>query len=201
MSPSTPKAMTPDADPYSVALLVTQALDALGVASTIGGSIASSFAGEPRSTIDIDIVAALEEHHVAPLVSALSTEFYADEESLRRAVRNRSSANLIHQATMLKVDVFVAGGTPLDAQQIARRLRVSVGENRDLFVHPPEDILLQKLRWYRLGGGVSDRQWRDIIAIVRVQGDRLDREYLRRNAPALDAADLLERAFEEADRA
>lgn len=144
--------MTPDPDPYSVALSVVRALDALGVQSTIGGSIASSFAGKPRATIDIDIVAALEEGHVCALAQALSPEFYADEGALRRAVQDRSSANLIHQATMLKVDLFVAGGTPLDAQQIARRLRVSVGEGRELYVHPPEDILLQKLRWYRFGG-------------------------------------------------
>lgn len=189
--------MMADPDPYSVALAVVHALDALGVQSTVGGSIASSFAGEPRSTIDIDIVAALEEGQVGALARALSPEFYADEDSLRRAVQDRSSANLIHQATMLKVDLFVAGGTPLDAQQIARRLRVSVGEGRELYVHPPEDILLQKLRWYRLGGRTSDRQWRDVIAIVRVQGDRLDREYLRRNAPLLDVSGLLERALGE----
>ena len=192
--------MTADPDPYAVALLVTRALDSLGVQSTIGGSIASSFAGEPRSTIDIDIVAALEDRHVGPLAQALSPAFYADEDALHRAVRDRSSANLIHHATMLKVDLFVAGGTPLDAQQIARRLRVQVGGGHELYVHPPEDILLQKLRWYQLSGQASDRQWRDVIAIVRVQGDRLDREYLRRNAPLLEVSELLERALGEDHR-
>ena len=79
--------MTVESDPYAVALTVVRALESLGVASTVGGSIASSFAGEPRSTIDVDIVAALEEQHVAPLVSRLGSEFYADEDALRRAVR------------------------------------------------------------------------------------------------------------------
>jgi hypothetical protein len=188
-----------DPDPYSVALTVMRALDALNVPSTIGGSIASSFAGEPRSTIDIDIVAALDERHVDPLVAALGPAFYADADAIRRAVRTRSAVNLIHQPSMLKVDLFVAGGTPLDAQQIARRQRVTVDGGRELYVHPPEDILLQKLRWYRLGGGASDRQWRDVIAIIRVQGDRLDREYLTRNAPLVEVDDLLRRALAEAD--
>jgi hypothetical protein len=129
--------MSPGPDAYGVVLTVTRALDALGVASTIGGSIASSFAGEPRSTIDIDVVVALEERHVTELVSLLGPDFYADEDALRRAVRTRTSANLIHQPTMLKIDLFVAGGTPLDAQQLARRQRVTLGDGRELYVHPP----------------------------------------------------------------
>jgi hypothetical protein len=187
--------VTTPPDPIAIALVVARALDDLDIAHTVGGSIASSFAGEPRSTLDIDIVAALEEWHAEPLVSALSAEFYVEPESLRRAIRTRTSANLIHQATQLKVDLFVAGGTPLDARQLARRLPVDLGDGRRLYVHPPEDILLQKLRWYRRGGEVSDRQWRDVAAIVRVQGRRLDRQYLREGARVLDVSDLLERAL------
>jgi hypothetical protein len=187
--------MTVPVDPIETALMVSRCLDALGILHTIGGSIASSFAGEPRSTVDIDMVAAVEERHVEDLVSALSVEFYIDADALRRAIRARSSTNLIHQATQLKVDLFVAGGTPLDDRQLSRRLAVELGEGRRLYVHPPEDILLQKLRWYRLGGGVSDRQWRDITAIVRVQGNRLDRDYLAEGAGILEVSDLLERAL------
>ncbi len=187
-----------DVDPIDTALAVGRRLDALGILYTVGGSVASSFAGEPRATIDIDIVAAIEERHVDGLVTALSPEFYVDADALRRAIRTRSSANLIHHATQLKVDLFVAGGTPLDARQLARRMAVDLGNGRCLFVHPPEDILLQKLRWYRLGGDASDRQWRDILAIVRVQGPRLDEPYLREGAGVLGVSDLLDRALGEA---
>ena len=190
--------MTGLIDPIATALLVVRHLDAMDILHTIGGSIASSFAGEPRSTVDIDIVVALEERHVDALVAALSAEFYVDADALRRAIRTHSSTRLIHRTTQLKVDLFVAGGTPLDAGQLARRLLVDLGDGRCLHVHPPEDILLQKLRWYRPGGEVSDREWRDIAAIIRVQGRRVDREYLRESAGILGVSDLLERALGEA---
>jgi hypothetical protein len=186
--------MTETLDPIAIAIRVTRALDALGVVSTAGGSIAASLAGEPRSTLDIDIVAALDELHVEGLVDALSGEFYIDPDSLHRAIRTHSSANLIHETTQFKVVIFVAGGTPLDAQQLARRRAVRIGDHT-LFVHPPEDILLQKLRWYRRGGETSDRQWRDIVSIVRTQGPQLDREYLSSNAPTVGVEDLLVRAL------
>jgi hypothetical protein len=189
--------VTVPVDPIAIALAVARALDALGIIHTIGGSIASSIAGEPRSTLDIDIVAALTESDVPRLVAALAADFYVDDQNLQRAVRERSSANVIHQATQLKVDIFVAGGTPLDEQQLRRRQAVEVREGRTLYVHPPEDILLQKLYWYRKGGAASDRQWRDILGIIRVQAQQLDRDYLRVNAPVLDVADLLARAFSE----
>jgi len=162
--------MTQPVDPIATALVVVEILDALQIPHTIGGSIASSFAGEPRATVDIDIVAAIEERHVEALVAALSREFYVDADAMRRAIRTRSSTNLIHRPTQLKVDIFVAGGTPLDARQLARRQTVDLGDGRRLHVHPPEDILLQKLRWCRLGGEVSDRQWRDVTAIVPCTG-------------------------------
>jgi hypothetical protein len=186
-------------DPLAVAWTVSRALEDAGVVHTIGGSLAASFAGEPRSTIDIDVVAALEDFHVDRVVAALSDGFYIDETSLKRAIRERSSSNLIHHATQLKVDIFVAGGTPLDAQQLARRRSVDVGGGRMLPIHPPEDILLQKLRWYQMGGRSSDRQWRDIQGIIRVQGARLDRDYLREYAPAFGIEGLLADALNEGD--
>ena len=186
--------MTGTLDPIDVALLVTVALDRLGVLHTVGGSIASSISGEPRSTIDIDIVAALEARHVEPLVEALMPLFYVDADALSRAVAERRSVNLIHHDTQVKVDLFVAGGTPLDALQLSRRREVDL-DGRRIFVHPPEDILLQKLRWFRAGGETSDRQWRDVLGIVRVQGARLDRSYLKAQAKILQVSDLLERAL------
>ena len=185
-------------EPFQVALSVADALERCGVSYVVGGSLASSVSGEPRSTLDVDLVVAMTEADVEPFLATLGGSFHADDRALRRAVRQRSSVNLFHRATSTKVDLFIAGGSPLDRQAMRRRVRLQVasGPDRFLYVYAPEDILLQKLRWYRLGGEVSDRQWRDILGIVLVQEHRLDEEYLRDGARLLDVTDLLDRALQ-----
>lgn len=177
--------------------LVITALERARVRYTIGGSFASSFAGEPRASLDADIVVEMDRDQVAPFVVALGTTFYADEDALRRAVMSSSSTNVIHQASGVKVDLFVASSA-LERQQLARRRPVTVDVGRIWYVHSPEDILLQKLLWYRRGGESSDRQWRDILGILLVRGETLDRAYVDDTAVKLHLNDLLERARREA---
>jgi len=190
--------LVPDA--IDVALLVADALEACRLRYLVGGSLASAVSGEPRSTLDVDLVVELTEKDVEPLVAALGDRFHVDADSNRRAVRERSSTNVIHYPTSTKVDLFIVGGSPIDPEQMDRRQRVQVSTEPDrwLYVHTPEDILLQKLRWYRMGNEVSDRQWRDILGIILVQGNRLDQSYLSHSAEALGVSKLLQRALSEA---
>jgi hypothetical protein len=167
----------------------------------VGGSLASAISGEPRSTLDVDLVVELRQENIDPLAEALGDEVHVDMDALRRAIRERSSANVIHYATSTKIDLFIVGGSPLDEQQMDRRQRIQVSTDpgRWLYVYTPEDILLQKLRWYKLGSEVSDRQWRDILGIILVQGSRLDQAYLHKGAEALAVSCLLQRALREAE--
>jgi hypothetical protein len=184
----------------AVTLAVVDALDALGVCYAIGGSFASALHGVMRATMDADLVAHLSLEHVEPLAQALGDAFYADTEMMRDAIHRHGSFNLIHLDTMFKVDIFVARPRAFDRAQLARRQLHLLSEDpqRHAYVTSAEDIILSKLEWYRMGGEVSDRQWRDVLGVIKVQGDRLDGGYLRRMAVELSVTHLLETALEEA---
>jgi hypothetical protein len=186
--------------PTAVTLLVTEALERLGVRYAIGGSLASSLHGVFRASVDADIVADLRPEHVEPFARALGHGFYRDESAMRRAIEQRRSFNVIHVDTMFKVDIFIPKGRPFDESELARR-RSHVIEHdpeRSAFVASAEDTILAKLDWYREGGGASERQWQDVLGILQVQAERLDRDYLRSLAASLGVSELLERALTEA---
>jgi hypothetical protein len=188
-------------DPLAVAGLLGSILDRLNIAYAIGGAVASTLLGEPRATHDLDIVAAVGPATIEPLLAALEDAgFYVPHSAARNAVTAKRSFSVVHQGTSLKVDIFVAGRTPLDEEELQRRqpVTVSTDASRTLYVAAAEDLVLQKLLWYRDGGDVSDRQWRDVLGVMKVQRHRLDRGLLRRWAARLGIADLLERALVEA---
>lgn len=180
---------------------VADALEAIGIEYYVGGSVASSVHGVARSTIDIDVVAAVAHEHVQALVARLEDAYYVEAQQIRQAIDTQRAFNLVHLATMYKIDVFVMKHRPFDDQARRRTVMEPLTEEseRRFLIASPEDTILSKLEWYRAGGEVSGRQWSDVRGIIRVQSDRLDRPYLREWASRLDVADLLSRAWEEAD--
>ena len=183
----------------AVTMLVSDALETLGVQYVIGGSFASALHGVMRATMDADLMADLREEDIAPLVQMLGEGFYADAEMMREAIVQHSSFHLIHLDTMFKVDEFVARPRDFDRTQLARRQLHLLSEDpeRWAYVASAEDTILAKLEWYRLGGEGSDRQWRDALGVLKVQGLRLDLAYMHQIAAGLGVKDLLERALEE----
>lgn len=186
-------------DAIRVSFEVARAFEELQVPYLVGGSIASSVHGIPRSTRDADLVADLHPQDVQPLVAALKANFYIDDERVLHAIRRRSSFNMIHHATGLKIDVFLLKEDPLSRQEMNRRRQISpLDDEATIPVASPEDIILQKLHWYQLGNGTSDQQWNDVLGVLKVQGKRIDFPYLREGADRKGITDLLERALQDA---
>lgn len=160
-----------------VAIDLGRHFDALGVIWLVGGSVASSLLGEPRATSDVDLVADLRLVHVAPFCARLADAYYVDEDTVRWAVKSRRTFNAIQLASMIKVDIYCSTNDALSSRQLERRIFVDASGTR-LPICSPEDILLQKLWWFEQGARVSDRQWRDLIGVLRVNREKLDLEYL-----------------------
>ena len=188
-------------EPALITVKVTSLLEKLHVRYLIGGSLASTLHGIVRTTLDSDIVAELRPEHVGAFVGELKDEFYIDEEMLAEAIDRQSSFNIIHKDSFFKVDVFVPKTRPFVEEQLSRAQRqiLSVEPPAEALVATPEDTLLAKLEWYRNGGEISERQWRDVLGILEVQGGNLELDYLRRWAKELKVSDLLERALTEAN--
>ena len=191
-----------NSEAINVTLLVTEVLDELNIPYVIGGSMASIIHGMLRTTMDVDIVADLQPAHVQPFAAAFQDAFYVDEQMIHQAVRHRSSFNLIHLETMFKVDIFPTKARAFDQQQLIRRIAAPVSDDgsTQLWVLSAEDVVLAKLDWFRMGGKISERQWRDILGVLKAQRGHLDIVYLRQWARELSLEDLMDRALQEMDK-
>jgi hypothetical protein len=180
---------------------VAEAFDALRIEYRIGGSVASAALGVSRSTLDIDVVAEIPDSAAPALVARLASAYYIHLDEILDAIRRHRSFNLIHFATMVKIDVFVLGPRPYDQCAFERRASVPIaGEIDRVFpVTTAEDIVLRKLEWYEHGDRVSERQWQDVIGVLRVQRGNLDLAYMRQWAQELGVQRLLEDALSASD--
>ena len=179
--------------------ILSQTFDALEISYLIGGSVASAAWGEYRSTNDVDIVAAMNESHVDAFVAALENVFYVDTDRVRDALQESSSFNVIYLATMIKADIFIRKSTAWTEAEWERRRMEFIGteERVAVYIASAEDMILQKLQWYRFGLGMSDVQWRDIKGMLKVQQPNLDYTYLNQWAGTLHVNDLLAKAYED----
>lgn len=191
---------SPTLDPLSETLsLITAAFDRLKINYAVGGSLASSARGVWRSTLDVDLVAAIQPPQVEALVRELGPAWYADPETIRGSIEAGRSFNVIYLPQVMKVDIFPAT-EEFHLKELERATLVPLGLAQvSCSVATAEDILLAKLRWYRDGGQVSDRQWNDIVGLIS-NNLALDSEYLKSWAVRLQVEDLLRRAIADVKR-
>lgn len=177
-------------------------LEQVGIAYAIGGSVASSIYGKVRFTEDADV--AVEPFSLTvskQLIQLLSGDFYVSQPAIEQALSMRSSFNAIHIATAFKIDVFITNETAFQKRLLLRRKYVPMPSVSDKMVWAvcPEDIILLKLDWYRQGGGVSEKQWNDILGLLSVQKNQLDMADLKKWANELNLMDIFKQAVNAAE--
>ena len=148
--------------------------------------------------MDVAVIADLMITHIPRLKQILENEYYIDAEMIADAIRTNSSFNLIHLETMLKIDIFIHENEPYQNEALQRKRKDTLEANGTIrfYFSSPEDIIIHKLQWYKMGGFVSERQWLDIIGVVKVQADLLDKKYLKRWSENLGLSSLLKDAFD-----
>jgi hypothetical protein len=179
---------------------VVAAFESLGIGYALGGSLASSIYGFTRLTADADIMVEPFEGKEARLIDCFGDDYYVSREGVGRALRDRTSFNIINSSMGYKVDVFIQNETAFHHSVMQRRtpfLPSSVGK-RPINIVSAEDIILLKLDWFRQEGESSDNQWSDILGVLRTQAQRLDRSYLEQWAKELGVLDLLESSLQAA---
>jgi len=185
----------------AAARAVLAAMDELGIPCYIGGSLASSAHGASRSTIDADLVADIASKQVDDLIAKIEPDYITDAESIRYAVTNRESFNVLHRTLMVKVDVFVLKRYKYERQVFDHIKHLPLDPARPDELLPfcsVEDIILNKLMWFDNAGRQSERQWTDLTTVIRVQAGALDRAYLAKWAKYLDIESLLQEVLTHA---
>jgi len=189
-----------DTGPLAEVQRIRAMLDGLEIPYVIGGSVASSMFGEPRSTLDIDVALDVAAGQREALLEALTIAFYVPIQAARRALDMHESFNVLDETTGFKIDLFILGDGLLDRLQIERRVAVALpGSEEPVWVTSPADQILRKITWWRDGGRASDRQWRDICGLLSVSHREVDFDGLRAIATDLGIIDDLERAILESE--
>jgi hypothetical protein len=169
----------------------------LGVRYILSGGVAAIVYGEPRSTLDVDFAVHMDAEQARRLLALAGDEFIVSPDSAMEAARGSSMFTMIHTASFMKVDVHVVPRSGIHKEEIERGRWQRLGPDHpdDVRIVTPEDLVLQKLRWYLEAGGVSDKQWRDVIGILKMRGHSLDFDYVRKWAPVLGVSEQLDRAL------
>jgi hypothetical protein len=186
--------------PTEVVVEVARVLEELQIPYLIVGSFASSARGVRRATIDADFVAQIDAVHVEAIVEKLSSrDFYIDDLAVRRAIDLERAFNAIHRESAFKVDVYVSRDE-FAKKELERKLAEKILPDSDTIVYiaTAEDTVVAKLVWFRKGDEISDRQWYDVLGVLKVQKGRLDYEYMREWSERLGVGDLLDKAIDEA---
>jgi hypothetical protein len=185
-------------EPSELLRRFVEVLERLHLPYLVTGSMATMAYGEPRFTNDIDVVVALPLDLVdAFCASFLAPEFYCYHEAAKQAVQERSQFNIIHLESGLKIDVMIPDDSEFNRSRLARGVRVRSQSGIEICFASPEDVIIKKLEYYRVGG--SEKHVRDIAGVLKLLEERVDRAYITSWASRLQLAEVWQDVLKRVD--
>ena len=103
------------------------------------------------------------------------SKYYLDVDAALRASDALSMFNVIDLASNWKIDFIFRKSRAFSQEEFTRRQLVNV-DGIPVFVASAEDVVIAKLEWSRLAE--SQRQIEDVAAVLKLQWDALDQDYL-----------------------
>lgn len=178
-------------EPSDLLTLLSRKLDELGIGYLVTGSMATIAYGEPRFTNDIDVVISLRPEDITRFCESFPMpEFYVSQDAVKDAVRDRRQFNIIHPASGLKVDGIIPKDDDFERSRQQRGVRLPIVEGVEVMFASAEDVIIRKMQYFQEGG--SDKHLRDIAGVLKIQGDRIDRQYIAEWADRLAVRDVWE---------
>ncbi|MBD2498077.1 hypothetical protein [Nostoc sp. FACHB-280] len=185
-------------DSISLAGEIHQIFESINIPYYVSGGVASSIHGEPRSTRDLDLVIEVQIDQIDLLVITLETAGYycpaGAVENVKQA--KERMLNITHTETIANADIYISDKSPFAISQMAHRILINLDGISPFWVASAEDTILQKLLWSR--GSESQKQWRDVLGILKLQAQNLDYVYLVEWAEKLNLVDVFSLALNEA---
>ncbi|AFY41638.1 hypothetical protein [Nostoc sp. PCC 7107] len=185
-------------DSISLAGELHQLFESISISYFVSGGVAASLHGEPRSTRDLDLVIEVQPEQIDLLVATLEAAlYYCPAGAVEDLKKGREQVlNITHTETIANADLYITDVSPFAVSQMARRRLINLEGIPRFWVASPEDTILQKLQWGR--GSQSEKQWRDVLGILKLQAQNLDYSYLAEWAERLNLVDTLSQAFIQA---
>lgn len=147
---------------------VTQKLSKINIEYMLTGSLAMNFYAEPRMTRDLDIILLLNAAKIRSLIDSFKDEYYISEEDINDALKYNTSFNLIHNKTILKIDMILRKNEEYRIHEFERRRKIKVSSN-ELYVCSKEDLIISKLIW--AFDSKSEKQKLDIENLLKTGYD------------------------------
>lgn len=162
------------------------------------GSFASGFRGEFRATNDIDIVCRFtKDEQIKRFLELTRSEFYRDPLSIADAIEKKSSCNLIHEKTLVKIDIF-NNLSELELNEFDRATLLKIpGSQYSAYIATAEYNIIAKLNWYIKSNKVLERQLADVRSMLAINESKLDHDYIKTWTDVYGTSSLLEKLINE----